>query len=166
MRKIAICIGITGVAVALAATVIVGARGTGGAVDSVGTKYGFAIDARKITDDVSVRYTGYFRVRREYRDGDHNYLVELGMTPDELSKVENKVSMAGPGRRVIKRNGVVIRTDHGRMSATVVDRHRPTSHTGEPDLIAFKYVLPNSVPAVQFNGRVHWGDIEVYQRTE
>jgi len=164
MRKIAICIGIAGAAVALAATVIVGARGTGGAADSVGTKYGFAMDAKKITADGSVRVAGYFRVRREYREGDHNYLVEIGMAPDELSKIENKVYMAGPGRRVIKRNGVVIRTDHGRMSASVVDRRR--ANTGEPDLIAFKYVLPNAVPAVQFNGRVHWGDIEVYQRTE
>lgn len=166
MRKIAICIGIAGAAVALAATVIVGARGTGGAVDSVGTKYGFAMDAKKITADGSVRVAGYFRVRREYREGTNNFLVEIGMEPDELGKIENKVNMAGPARRVIKRNGVVIRTDHGRMAASVVDRRRPTTNTGEPDLITFKYVLPNAVPAVQFNGRVYWGDIEVYQRTE
>lgn len=164
MRKIAICIGIAGAAVALAATVIVGARGTGGAVDSVGTKYGFAMDAKKITADGSVRVAGFFRVRREYREGDNNFLVEIGMEPNELAKVENKVNMAGPARRVIKRNGVVIRTDHGRMMASVVDRRR--ANTGEPDLITFKYVLPNAVTAVQFNGRVYWGDIEVYQRTE
>ena len=164
MRKVAICIGIAAVTMALAVTVIVGARGTGGAVDSVGTKYGFAMDAKKATADGSVRVTGYVRVRREFRDGDHNYLVEIGMTPDELTKIENKVYMAGPARRIIKRDGVVIREDHGRMPASVVDRHRATG--GEPDLIAFKYVLPNGVPAVQFNGKVYWGDIEVYQRTE
>lgn len=166
MRKIAVISGIVVAASALAVTVIVGAKGTGGVVDSVGTKYGFAMDAKKATNGDVVRITGYCRVRREYRDGDHNFLVEISMVPDELGKVENKVTMAGPARRIIKRDGVVIREDRGRMPVTVVDRRNPTTSTGEPDLMSFKYVLPNGVPAVQFNGRAYWGDILVYRREE
>lgn len=166
MRKIAICIGVVAAAMALAVTVIVGAKGTGGAVDSHGVKFGFAIDASKATDGEHTRVGGYFRVRREFRDGDHNYLLEISMVPDELGKIENVVNMAGPARRIIHRDGHVILEDHGRMVAGVTDRHHPDTNTGEPDLINFKYVLPNAVPAVQFNGRVYWGDIVCYRREE
>lgn len=170
-----VAIGVAGLAAALAmaAVVIVGAKGTGGAVNAAGVKWGFAMDVKKSMSSTSneVRVLGFCRVRREFRDGDHVMLVTINMDKADKFEVGNDLRGAkftGRAVRVIKRDGVVVREDHGAMAVSVNDRHE--GNTGnEPDLLSFNYrpvAAAVTNEGVSFSGRVYWGDIDVYRRVE
>ena len=169
MRKFVICAAVVTAAIAVAATTIVGAKGTGGAVNAAGVKWGYAMDVKKVTIDGETRVGGFFRVRREFRDGNSNFLVEIGMPNAGRFEAgnEGRATFTGRARRVIKRDGVVIREDNGPIAVSVADLRRANTTTGH-DLLSFNYRPDGrtSNEGVSFSGRVYWGDIEVYRRTE
>jgi hypothetical protein len=169
MRKLVICAAVLTAAIAVAATTIVGAKGTGGAVNAAGIKWGYAMDVKKVTVDGETRVGGFFRVRREFRDGNSNFLVEIGMPNAGRFEAGNtgRATFTGRAKRIVKRDGVVIREDHGPIAVSVADR-RETGASGEPDLLSFNYRPDGrtSNEGVSFSGRVYWGDIDVYSRTE
>lgn len=174
MRKIAISIAIVAAGIAVAATIIVGAKGTGGIVNTAGVKWGFASDVKKMTTDTSneVRIGGYFNVRREFRDGAHNMLVVVKMPKAERFEAGNELrgaKFSGRAVRILSRDGVVVREDHGVMAVSVHDRREPNGTSVERDLISFTYRPNAGSPnneGISFSGAVYWGDIDVYRRVE
>lgn len=169
MRKFAIGVALVTAGLAVAATVIVGARGTGGAVNAAGVKWGYAMDVKKTTIDGVTRVGGYFRARREFREANTAMVVEIGMQNAARFEAgnEGRATFTGRARRVVRRDGVVVREDHGVLAGSVADRREANTH-GEPDLLSFNFRPDGqtSNDGVSFSGRVYWGDIDVYRRVE
>jgi hypothetical protein len=152
-------------AIALAATVIVGAKGQGGAVNAAGKRAEFNIDAHKARNgEGHVRVGGFARF---IAIGGTSARPETnGINIPEvrtLAKNGNVCQFGGPAWMQI-RVGHEYHTVRGACTMNVVDQHNPEHHTGEPDLIRVRFVEAGNNRVFEWAGKVNRGDIAVYER--
>lgn len=152
-------------AIALAATVIVGAKGRGYAMNAAGQRAEFNIDAAKArTGDGHVRVGG--NALFIARGGNASHPESHGINIPEvrtLAKNGNVCQFGGPALMQI-RAGNVYHTVRGSCTMNVVDRHDPEHQTGDPDLIRVRFVELGNNRVFEWAGQVTNGDIAVYER--
>lgn len=149
--------------VALAANNVVGANGLGAHVSATGMRWCFALDGKKTYNGTTPTFSGPTRFRREVVENGHKMVNDIYMgKPDELVKQLNVATYAGPARRRLTRDGVLVREDAGRLWVKATDR-RVAGATGELDLLEWKFTA-TGLPTLGNSGPVTSGDLVVYER--
>ena len=152
-------------AIALAATVIVGAKGQGVAINREGKRAEFNIDAWKARNGEGVvRVGGYGRFYAIFGTPEHPETVGINCPEVRtLAKAGNVCQFGGHASMQI-RNGANYHTVRGVVTFNVTDRRNPTTHTGEPDIIRVRFVQAVTNRVFEWAGNVSRGDIHVFER--
>lgn len=151
-------------AIALAAVTVIGAKGQGGALNAIGQRAEFNIDAKKSRDGDGHVIVGGFAKFISFA-GTNTNPISHGITVPlvrTLAKSGNVCQFAGPASMVV-REGAHVVTVHGVCTFNVTDRRSPL-HPGDPDLIRVRFVQATTNHVYEWGGAVNRGDIEVYER--
>jgi hypothetical protein len=164
MLKRTLLLAALGLAALAVAThvVFVGASGHGRATDGHRI-VDFQLGVGKATDGTHTLYRGtldLFQPHTPHQPAVYVQLVHLR----ELEKTGNVVEFAGAGAMTV-RTQTGHQTVHGRVEGRVVDRRTPHHPQNDPDLIAVRFIPQGQTePVYNFDGALHRGDIQVFER--
>lgn len=163
-RFFAVSMLVSGVALAMAATTVVGSFGQGHAMSADGRRSEFHFDARKATNGSNVRVDGFARFiafSGTQANPQHNgiYMPNVRV----VGKQGTVCQFGGPAQMQI-RNGAHFHLVRGHATFNVVDRRDPRTNTGHPDRISVRFTdLQNRT--WDYSGLVTRGDLVVFERT-
>lgn len=162
-RLFAVSIALGAMAMAMAATTVIGSFGQGYAMNAAGHRSEFRFDVRKATNGNHVRVDGFARFiaySGTNTTPQHNgiYMPEVRV----VGKQGNTCQFGGPAQMQI-RNGAHYHLVRGHVLFNVVDRRNPQTNTGEPDRISVRFTdLQNRT--WDYTGLVTRGDLVVFER--
>ncbi len=163
-RKIGVALVALISSIALAATLVVGAKGQGHALNASGQRAEFYFDAQKRTADGAVRVGGFFRFIAF--SGTAAMPKSNGIVIPEVARLvkTGRVSEFGGPSSMMIRVGNHYESVRGICSVRVEDRKLPAAQ-GDPDLIRVRFVTNVTNRVFEWGGVVTRGDILVYERT-
>jgi hypothetical protein len=164
MKKTTIALTLLTASLALAASVCLGAKGSGAAKDSTGREITFCVNMKKVRtgDRVNTFGSGYFRWAKI--EAGHKKVAEFALSPtQEFNKMLGVATFAGDGKLNSYTDGVLTFTRLGRLTGKLTDRRAATATEGEPDLVQYRFAPSDGGPALEFSGAVIRGDVSVYE---
>ena len=151
------------VALAMAATTVIGSFGQGHAMSADGRRSEFHFDVRKATNGSNVRLDGFARFiafsGTQANPQSHGIVMPNVRV---VGKQGNVCQFAGPAQMQI-RNGAHYHLVRGHVMFNVADRHDRQTNTGQPDRISVRFTdLQNRT--WDYTGLVGRGDLVVFER--
>ncbi len=153
-------------ALAAGGTTEVGGKGRGWMVSNNNRRVRFEIEVRKVTREGKSEVGGKANFRSEYRDGEQNIVVELGMPKcQRFGKNGNVAEFGGEAvyhRNVNKKPGDRIQ---GNLVVVATDRKEPGQREKPQDMIRFRFTPKSGGSPIEIAGEVIDGDVSVYEKT-
>lgn len=164
-RFLAVAATISGVAIVMAATTVVGAHGQGHAMSAAGKRSEFRFEAAKRNTDGVIRVVGVARFiafsgTQAVPESHGIYIPEVR----GLAKEGNICQFGGPAQMQI-RVGDRYHTVRGHAVFNVADRRNPTTGGDVKDRISVRFTTADN-RTWDYTGLVGHGDIVVFERTE
>lgn len=167
MKRVFVMLGIAATALALAAVIVVGARGSGVVTNPAGQRGEFVLDVWKESNGANVRLGGNARFGTSIRRNDGvigRRYVELSEVA-VVSKVGRTLVAYGRGAMHIAFPGAPVVTTRGYVRVAVEDRKTPTG-IGDLDHFGIRFQGTTASSVFEFGGVVRPGDIVVYERQQ
>lgn len=126
----------------------------------------FEIEVKKVTREGRFEVGGRANFRTEYREGDQNIVVELGMPKcQRLGKNGNVAEFGGEAKfhRIV--NGKAAEPVPGMLVVVATDRKEPGQKEKPKDLIRFKFTPRAGGNPIEVTGEVIDGDVSVSEKS-